>query len=100
MTINVPNKDMGMANAEIRVACQFHKKGNANTLEVVSGVEKEVQQLRSNFKDVTLTLAATQAEYIRNATHSTIDALIEAIILSVVVIFPFLWNWQATLISA
>ena len=87
-------------NGQDALAFQVIKKGDANTLEVVSGVEKEVQQLRSNLKDVTLTLAATQGEYIRNATHSTIDALIEAIILSVVVIFPFLWNWQATLISA
>lgn len=87
-------------NGKEALAFQVIKKGDANTLEVVSRVEKEVQQLRSGLKDVTLTLAATQAEYIRNATHSTIDALIEAIILSVVVIFPFLWNWQATLISA
>jgi multidrug efflux pump subunit AcrB len=87
-------------NGKEALAFQVIKKGDANTLEVVSRVEKEVQQLRSSFKDVTITLAATQAEYIRNATHSTIDALIEAIILSVVVIFPFLWNWQATLISA
>ena len=87
-------------NGKDALAFQVIKKGDANTLEVVSRVEKEVQQLRSSLKDVTLTLAATQAEYIRNATHSTIDALIEAIVLSVVVIFPFLWNWQATLISA
>ena len=87
-------------NGKDALAFQVIKKGDANTLEVVSRVEKEVQKLRSSLKDVTLTLAATQAEYIRNATHSTIDALIEAIVLSVVVIFPFLWNWQATLISA
>jgi multidrug efflux pump subunit AcrB len=87
-------------NGKQALAFQVIKKGNANTLEVVSRVEKEVQQLRLSLKDVTLTLAATQAEYIHNATHSTIDALIEAIVLSVVVIFPFLWNWQATLISA
>ncbi len=87
-------------NGEDAIAFQVIKKGNANTLEVVSRVEAEVQKLRSTLKDVTLTLAATQAEYIRNATQSTIDALIEAVVLSVVVIFPFLWNWQATLISA
>ena len=87
-------------NGKEALAFQVIKKGDANTLEVVSRVEKEVQQLRSSLKDVTITLAATQAEYIRHATNSTIDALIEAIILSVVVIFPFLWNWQATLISA
>jgi multidrug efflux pump subunit AcrB len=87
-------------NGQDALAFQVIKRGNANTLEVVSRVEKEVQRLRSTLKDVNLTLAATQAEYIRQATQSTIDALIEAVVLSIVVIFPFLWNWRATLISA
>ncbi|BAZ30495.1 acriflavin resistance protein [Cylindrospermum sp. NIES-4074] len=87
-------------NGKEAIAFQVIKQGTANTLEVVSRVEQEVQKLRANLQDVTLTLAATQAEYIRHATQSTIDALIEAVVLSVIVIFPFLWNWQATLISA
>ncbi|MEH2075792.1 MAG: efflux RND transporter permease subunit [Nostoc sp.] len=87
-------------NGQDALAFQVIKRGNANTLEVVSRVEKEVQRLRSTLKDVKLTLAATQAEYIRQATQSTIDALLEAVLLSIVVIFPFLWNWRATLISA
>ncbi|MFN6537866.1 MAG: efflux RND transporter permease subunit [Nostoc sp. EkiNYC01] len=87
-------------NGQDALAFQVIKRGNANTLEVVSRVEKEVQKLRSTLKDVNLTLAATQAKYIREATQSTIDALLEAILLSIVVIFPFLWNWRATLISA
>ncbi|MEH2256403.1 efflux RND transporter permease subunit [Nostoc sp.] len=87
-------------NGEDALAFQVIKRGSANTLEVVSRVEKEVQRLRSTLKDVNLTLAATQAEYIRQATQSTIDALLEAVLLSIVVIFPFLWNWRATLISA
>ncbi|RCJ41607.1 cation transporter [Nostoc punctiforme NIES-2108] len=87
-------------NGEDALAFQVIKRGTANTLEVVSHVEKEVQRLRSTLKDVKLTLAATQAEYIRQATQSTIDALLEAVLLSIVVIFPFLWNWRATLISA
>ncbi|MFN6530409.1 efflux RND transporter permease subunit [Nostoc sp. ChiSLP03a] len=87
-------------NGEDALAFQVIKRGNANTLEVVSQVEKEVQRLRFTLKDVKLTLAATQAEYIRQATQSTIDALLEAVLLSIVVIFPFLWNWRATLISA
>ncbi|MEA5502937.1 efflux RND transporter permease subunit [Halotia wernerae UHCC 0503] len=87
-------------NGQEALAFQVIKRGSANTLEVVSRVEKEVQKLRTNLKDVKLTLAATQAEYIRHATQSTIDALMEAVVLSIVVIFPFLWNWRATLISA
>ncbi|MGH1392453.1 MAG: efflux RND transporter permease subunit [Trichormus sp.] len=87
-------------NGKQALAFQVIKRGDANTLEVVSRVEKEVQKLDTDLKDIKFTLAATQAEYIHNATQSTIDALIEAIILAIVVIFPFLWNWRATLISA
>ncbi|ACC83606.1 efflux RND transporter permease subunit [Nostoc punctiforme] len=87
-------------NGQDALAFQVIKRGSANTLEVVSRVEKEVQRLRYTLKDVKLTLAATQAKYIRQATQSTIDALLEAVLLSIVVIFPFLWNWRATLISA
>ncbi|WGV28568.1 efflux RND transporter permease subunit [Halotia branconii] len=87
-------------NGQEALAFQVIKRGSANTLEVVSQVETAVQKLRTNLKDVKLTLAATQAEYIRHATQSTIDALMEAVLLSIVVIFPFLWNWRATLISA
>ena len=82
------------------LAIQVIKRSDANALEVVSQVETTVQQLRDRLTGIRLTLAATQADYIQEATHATIEALGLAIILSVLVIFPFLWNWQATLISA
>jgi multidrug efflux pump subunit AcrB len=87
-------------NSKDALAVQVIKRGDANTLEVVSRVENQVQKLRSTLGDVQLTLAATQAEYIRKATDATIDALYEAIVLAIIVIFPFLWNWRATAISA
>ncbi|MCY7274202.1 MAG: efflux RND transporter permease subunit, partial [Phormidesmis sp. CAN_BIN44] len=86
-------------NGADALAFQVIKRGDANTLEVVSAVEKEVARLRT-LPDLKLTVAATQAEYIQKATRSTIDALIEAIVLAVIVIFPFLRSWSATLISA
>ena len=87
-------------NGKNALAFEVIKRGDANTLEVVSRVEKEVARLRSVLPDVQLNLAATQAEYIREATQATIEALVLAVVLAVVVIFPFLRNWQATLISA
>ena len=87
-------------NGQDALALQVIKRGNANTLEVVSQVEKELTRLQSTLPDVQLTIAATQADYIREATQSTIDALVLAVILSVLVIFPFLWNFRATVISA
>jgi multidrug efflux pump subunit AcrB len=87
-------------NGKDAIAIQVIKRGDVNTLEVVGRVETEVEKLRSNLPDIKLILASTQAEFIRKATQSTIDSLIEAIVLSVVVIYPFLRNWQATIISA
>lgn len=87
-------------NGKDALALEVVKRNTANTLEVVSEVEKAAQRLQATLPDVQLTLAATQADYIREATQATIDALILAVILSVLVIFPFLWNWKSTLISA
>ncbi|MBW4657534.1 MAG: efflux RND transporter permease subunit [Drouetiella hepatica Uher 2000/2452] len=85
-------------NGQEALAIQVIKRGDANALEVVSQVEKTIEA--QNFPEITLTQAATQADYIREATDATIEALGLAIVLSVLVIFPFLWNWRATLISA
>ena len=82
------------------LAVEVVKRGDANTLEVVREVDKAVQRLQASLPGVQLRQAATQADYINEATHATIDALGLAIVLSVVVIFPFLWNWKATVISA
>ncbi|MBC8120771.1 MAG: efflux RND transporter permease subunit [Gemmatimonadaceae bacterium] len=87
-------------NGQDGLAFQVIKRGSANTLEVVDRVEREARRLQSSLGEVRLVLASTQAEYIREATDATLDALVLAVALSVLVIFPFLWNWQATLISA
>ncbi|HTL89988.1 MAG TPA: efflux RND transporter permease subunit [Leptolyngbya sp.] len=87
-------------NQQDAIAVQVIKRGDANTLEVVNAAAQEIETLRKNLSNVTISLAATQAEYIKKATDSTIEALIEAIVLSIIVIFPFLRSWKATLISA
>lgn len=82
------------------LAVEVVKRSDANTLEVVRRVEAAIAKLRQTNPNLTLTLASTQADYINEATHSTIEALILAVILSVVCIYPFLWDWKATVISA
>ena len=87
-------------NGENALAFQVIKGGDANTLEVVSRVEEAVQRLQADLPEVQLVIAETQADFIREATQATIDALILAIILAILVIFPFLRNFSATLIAA
>ncbi len=91
-------------NGRAALAIQIVKRGDANTLDVADRIAAAVQQLNnrgsSAAQDVRLTLAQTQADYIRAATRQTLQALAEAVVISALVIFPFLWNWRATAISA
>lgn len=87
-------------NGNDAIAIQIIKTGSGNTLEVVNRVEQEIRKIQRKLPNLQLNIAATQAEYIRNATQATINSLFEAIFLSVIVIYPFLRNWAATFISA
>lgn len=75
------------------------KRGGANTLEVASAVEIVAARVR-RLLGIPLEIAATQAPYIREASHATTDALGIAMALSVLVVFPFLRDVRATFISA
>ncbi|PSF38070.1 cation transporter [Aphanothece hegewaldii CCALA 016] len=87
-------------NQQNSLALQVIKTSQANTLEVVSQVEKAIQTLQPQLKEIQLTLAETQAGFIREATQATIEDLILAIILSILIVFPFLRSFSATLITA
>jgi multidrug efflux pump subunit AcrB len=87
-------------NGRETIALQVVKKGSANTLDVVSRVEEAIDATAKDLPDVEIALAETQAKYIRSATRATIDDLLLAIVLSVLVIYPFLRSFKATLISA
>ncbi len=87
-------------DGENAVAIQVVKKGEANTLSVVNLVETQIKQLQPQLTDININLAQTEAGYIKEATQSTIDALILAMILAVLVIYLFLGRFTATLITA
>ena len=87
-------------NGEQAIAFQVIKQADANTLEVVKQVEQQVAQLQPRLSDVELTLAQTPAGYIRQAIKATIETLLCAVALAILVIFPFLRNFKATSIAA
>jgi multidrug efflux pump subunit AcrB len=82
------------------LAFQVVKRSKANALDVVSQVERTVEQLKSQFPDLELILAESQAGYIREAIRVTLEDLFLAIVLAVLVIFFFLRTLRATLIPA
>ena len=82
------------------LALDVVKQEDANTLNLVDELESEMTRLRPKFPELKIVLCRTQANYIREASHATVEALLIAVASSIVVIFPFLWSWPATAISA
>ncbi len=95
-----PPRPLVRFNGNNALAFSIVKRRDANTLEVVSRVEHQVAQLQQLHPDIQLSLAATDAPYIHEATQSTIDALWLAIVLAVLIIFVFLQDFAATFIAA
>ena len=87
-------------NGEQAIAFQVIKQADANTLEVVKQVEQQVAQIKSRLSGVELILAQTPAGYIRDSVRATIETLLCAVALAILVIFPFLRNFKATSIAA
>ncbi len=87
-------------NSQDVLALQVIKDAGANTLDLVQAVERLMAEQQQALPQIQLIQAETQADFIQEATTATLEALFGAIILAILVIFPFLRSWRATLISA
>jgi len=85
------------------VALEVIKRPEVNTLELAAALDRAVARFASSAPAVPgLRIRAVRAEapFIREATGSTLEALLAAVVLSVLVIYPFLRSARATAISA
>jgi multidrug efflux pump subunit AcrB len=82
------------------VAVAVIKQGTANALDVAEASNDVLYGLGGKLDGAKLTLASSQATYIREASRATQEALGLAMLLAILVILPFLRNIRATGISA
>ncbi|MDZ8260658.1 efflux RND transporter permease subunit [Nostoc sp. ChiQUE01b] len=83
------------------VAFQVLRSTGSVLVTVEEGVKAAVKQLEKTLPpDVKLDLIFTRADIVRQSYQSTIDELIQASVLAVIVILVFLRDWRATLITA
>src|SRR3546814_929194 len=61
---------------------------------------KKLAQIEKNNPKVDLNILFTRTEYIKEQYRSSMAAMVEGAVLAVVVVFLFLRDWRATLISA
>ena len=76
------------------------KAKGASDLAVYEEAEKVLEQIRKERPGIHFTQLFTTIDYVRDQYHSAMSAMIEGAVLAVIVVFLFLRDWRATLISA
>ncbi|OCQ99604.1 ABC transporter permease [Nostoc sp. MBR 210] len=83
------------------VAFQVLRSTGSVVVSVEQGVKAAVAELQKTLPpDIKIELIFTRADIIRQSYQSTIDELIQASVLAIIVILIFLRDWRATLITA
>ncbi len=83
------------------VAFQVLRSTGSVVVSVEEGVKEKIKELEKTLPpDVKLDLIFTRADIVRQSYQVTIDELIQASVLAVIVILIFLRDWRATLITA
>ncbi len=72
------------------VGLQVYKESGSNTVRVAESVEATLDQLRAEYPDVTVTVASSQATFVRDAIANVVQALLLGGLLAFVVLFLFL----------
>ncbi len=81
------------------VSFSIERSVGSSEVATETGVEEKIAELRKQFPDVTFTLILNRVKFVHESYEASIEALLLGAALAVVVIFIFLKDWRATLIS-
>lgn len=88
-------------NGKLAVGLDIRKQSGSNTVQVAESVVKELNKLRNEIpKDFNITVARDNSVFIKNSINDVLFNLLYGALLAVIVIYFFLANLRATIISA
>jgi multidrug efflux pump subunit AcrB len=90
----------GIQNGRQVISFMVQKAKGYSDLNVYNDVMKQLKDLEKEDPRVSYTLLFTPVQYIEGQYESSMRALVEGALLAVLVVFLFLRDWRATLISA
>ncbi|MEY4640154.1 MAG: hypothetical protein RLZZ227_148 [Pseudomonadota bacterium] len=93
-------RSMALYNGTSVVGFEIVRAWGASALDVAKDARAKVEELKLQYPDVTFAEASSTVEYIQTSYDASIEMLIEGAVLAVFVVWIFLRDWRATLISA
>ena len=93
-------RSLAKMNGRQVLAFAMTKSKGASDVTVYDAGQKAIAELAKDNPKIKFTQLFTTIDYTKDQYHSAISAMIEGAVLAVVVVFLFLRDWRATLISA
>jgi hydrophobic/amphiphilic exporter-1 (mainly G- bacteria), HAE1 family len=88
-------------NGKSALAMTVKKQSGSNTVEVAAAIKNTVKRLQAQLPNgTTLSIPTDNSSFIRDAIHDVEVDLVYGGLLAVLIVFFFLHDWRATLISA
>ena len=91
---------MALLNGKPVIGFEIVRSWGASALGVAKDARKTVEQLAKEYPQIKFAEASSTVGYIQTSFDSSMEMLIEGALLAVIVVFLFLRDWRATLISA
>ncbi|WP_330997946.1 efflux RND transporter permease subunit [Pectinatus sottacetonis] len=84
-------------NGQDAVSLSVYKNSNANIVETSKAVLTQLDQLRKDYPDYQFVVVTNSATYVQDALHNTLEALMEGLFTTGLVLFLFLRSWRSTM---
>ena len=91
---------MARLNCENALSVSITKESDANTVDVVNGITKVLEEIKNETPRFAYNITMESASYIKNAIKSVVESGITAAILAIIILILFLGNVRSSLIIA
>jgi multidrug efflux pump subunit AcrB len=92
--------DVARVNGREVVTFGFERARGASDVAVYDAAAKKLDEIRKAHPDIHITRLFSQVDYTRGQYTSSMEALVEGAVLAIVIVYLFLRDWRATMISA
>lgn len=101
--VNLKSKDQSSItklNGKEVVQISVMKQSDANTVNVASDIDKEIEKLKTEYPELDLVTVFNQADYINLAIDNLISTATQGGILAIIILLIFLRSFKTTLVIA
>jgi len=93
-------RSLSLMNGRQVTSIALEKAKGASDVGVYDAATVELAKIQKEYPKVQFKQLFTSVDYTREQYHSAITAMVEGAVLAVIIVFLFLRDWRATLISA